>query len=32
MALAIEHALNHWTALKRHLDDGAVAINDNHLE
>ena len=29
---AIDYTLNHWTALTRHLDDGAVAIDNNHLE
>lgn len=29
---AIDYTLNHWQALTRHLDDGAVAIDNNHLE
>ena len=29
---AIDYTLNHWAALTRHLDDGAVAIDNNHLE
>jgi transposase len=29
---AIDYSLNHWTALTRHLDDGAVPIDNNHLE
>ncbi|MBC7940880.1 MAG: IS66 family transposase [Chitinophagaceae bacterium] len=29
---AIDYTLNHWKALTRHLDDGAVAIDNNHLE
>ena len=31
-ALAIDYTLGHWTALTRHLEDGAVAIDNNHLE
>ena len=31
-ARAIDYTLGHWTALTRHLDDGAVAIDNNHLE
>jgi transposase len=31
-AAAIDYTLNHWTALTRHLDDGAVPIDNNHLE
>ncbi len=31
-AAAIDYTLNHWDALTRHLDDGAVAIDNNHLE
>lgn len=31
-AAAIDYTLNHWTTLTRHLDDGAVAIDNNHLE
>lgn len=31
-ALAIDYTLNHWAALTRHLDDGAVPIDNNHLE
>jgi transposase len=29
---AIDYTLNHWTALTRHLDDGAVPVDNNHLE
>jgi len=29
---AIDYTLRHWAALTRHLDDGAVAIDNNHLE
>jgi len=29
---AIDYTLNHWAALTRHLEDGAVAIDNNHLE
>src|SRR5262249_21688462 len=29
---AIDYTLNHWTALTRHLKDGAVPIDNNHLE
>jgi transposase len=29
---AIDYTLNHWHALTRHLDDGAVPIDNNHLE
>jgi transposase len=29
---AIDYTLSHWNALTRHLDDGAVAIDNNHLE
>jgi transposase len=31
-AKAIDYTLGHWTALTRHLNDGAVAIDNNHLE
>ena len=31
-AKAIAYTLGHWTALTRHLDDGAVALDNNHLE
>jgi transposase len=31
-AAAIDYTLNHWAALTRHLDDGAVPIDNNHLE
>ena len=31
-AVAIDYTLNHWKALTRHLDDGAVPIDNNHLE
>ena len=29
---AIDYSLNHWQALTRHLLDGAVPIDNNHLE
>lgn len=29
---AIDYTLRHWAALTLHLDDGAVAIDNNHLE
>ena len=29
---AIDYSLNAWTALTRHLEDGAAAIDNNHLE
>jgi transposase len=29
---AINYSLNHWEALTRHLEDGAVPIDNNHLE
>ena len=29
---AIDYTLNHWAALTRHLTDGAVPIDNNHLE
>ena len=29
---AIDYTLNHWPALTRHPDDGAVPIDNNHLE
>jgi transposase len=29
---AIDYTLNHWKALTRHLEDGGVAIDNNHLE
>jgi transposase len=29
---AIDYTLNHWQALTHHLEDGAVAIDNNHLE
>jgi transposase len=29
---AIDYTLGHWPALTRYLDDGAVAIDNNHLE
>jgi len=29
---AIDYSLNHWSALTLHLDDGAVPIDNNHLE
>jgi len=31
-AAAIDYTLNHWQALTRHLDDGAVPLDNNHLE
>jgi hypothetical protein len=31
-AAAIDYTLNHWAALTRHLDDGAVPVDNNHLE
>ena len=31
-AKAIDYTLGHWAALTLHLDDGAVAIDNNHLE
>jgi len=31
-AKAIEYSLNCWTALTRHLEDGAVGLDNNHLE
>lgn len=31
-AAAIDYTLNHWKALTLHLDDGAVPIDNNHLE
>jgi len=31
-AKAVDYTLGHWSALTRHLDDGAVAIDNNHLE
>ena len=31
-AAAIDYTLNHWVALTHHLDDGAVPIDNNHLE
>ena len=31
-AKAIDYTLVHWSALTRHLDDGAVALDNNHLE
>ncbi len=29
---AIDYTLGHWTALTRHLEDSAVALDNNHLE
>ncbi|WP_449757736.1 IS66 family transposase [Diaphorobacter aerolatus] len=29
---AIDYTLNHWAALTRYLDDGALALDNNHLE
>ncbi len=31
-ARAIDYTLDHWSALTRYLEDGAVAIDNNHLE
>ncbi len=31
-AKAIDYTLGHWVALTRHLEDGAVALDNNHLE
>ena len=31
-AAAIDYTLNHWAALTRHLDDGAVPVDNNQLE
>lgn len=31
-AKAIDYTLVHWTALTQHLQDGAVALDNNHLE
>jgi len=31
-AAAIDYTLNHWKALTRHLDDGVLPIDNNHLE
>lgn len=31
-AKAIDYTLGHWAALTRHLQDGAVALDNNHLE
>jgi transposase len=31
-ARAIDYSLVHWTALTRHLDDGEVPVDNNHLE
>lgn len=32
IAQAIDYSLNHWDALTLHLGDGAVPIDNNHLE
>lgn len=32
VAGAIDYTLGHWSALTRYLEDGAVAIDNNHLE
>ena len=32
IAQAIDYSLNHWQALTLHLQDGAVPIDNNHLE
>ncbi|MDD2180527.1 transposase [Acidovorax sp. D2M1] len=31
-ASVIDYALEHWTALAHHLEDGAVPIDNNHME
>ena len=31
-AKAIDYTLGHWAALTQHIEDGAVAIDNNHLE
>jgi transposase len=31
-AQAIDYSLKHWTALTRNVDDGAVPVDNNHLE
>jgi hypothetical protein len=31
-AKAIDYSLNHWTVLTRNLLDGAVPLDNNHLE
>jgi transposase len=31
-AKAIDYTLGHWKALTQHLEDGAVALDNNHLE
>lgn len=31
-AKAIDYTVGHWTALTRHLEDGAVALDNNHLK
>jgi transposase len=31
-AKAIDYTLGHWAALTQHLEDGAVALDNNHLE
>ena len=32
IAQAIDYSLNHWQALTRHLEDGAVPIDNNLIE
>jgi transposase len=32
IAQAIDYTLNHWDTLTRHLNDGAVPIDNNHIE
>ena len=32
VARAIDYTLSHWTALTHYLEDGAVAVDNNHLE
>lgn len=32
IAQAIDYSLNHWESLTRHLHDGAVPIDNNHIE
>jgi transposase len=31
-AQAIDYSLNHWAVLTRNLQDGAVLVDNNHLE
>lgn len=32
IAKALDYSLKRWTALSRYLDDGAVPIDNNHIE